>query len=167
MQDSEYHAMAALEERHWWYRSLRSRVLARLEVEARRLGRPLEVFDAGCGTGGLLLALRGQPWIAAASGCDGHPVALAYARSRGLTVSEASVNDLGIGPGRFDVVLSMDVIYQGPPMQIAFNPEFLQAPLRALDSEHVYLDLIDEMSPGVLRIEGTFLYVLMPMRVTN
>lgn len=61
----------------------------------------------------------------------------------------------------------MDVIYQGPPMQIAFNPEFLQAPLRNLDTNDVYLDLIDEMSPGVLRIEGTFLYVLMPMRVTN
>ena len=43
----------------------------------------------------------------------------------------------------------MDVIYQGKPMQIAFNPEFLQAPLRALDSDDVYLDLIDEMSPGV------------------
>ena len=54
-----------------------------------------------------------------------------------------------------------------PNMQIAFNPEFLQAPLRALDTENVYLDLIDEMSPGVLRIEGSFLYVLMPMRVTN
>ena len=61
----------------------------------------------------------------------------------------------------------MDVIYQGPPMQIAFNPEFIQAPLRNLDTNDVYLDLIDEMSPGVLRIEGAFLYVLMPMRVTN
>ena len=111
MQEAEYHAMAALEERHWWYRSLRSRVLARLEREARRLGRPLDVFDAGCGTGGLLLVLKGQPWIAEASGCDSHPVALAYARSRGLTVTEASVNDLAIGPSRFDAVLSMDVIY--------------------------------------------------------
>jgi 2-polyprenyl-3-methyl-5-hydroxy-6-metoxy-1,4-benzoquinol methylase len=111
MQESEYHAMAALEERHWWYRSLRSRVMARLEKEARRLGRPLEVFDAGCGTGGLLVALKGQRWISAASGCDRHPVALAYARSRGLHVSEASVNDLEIGAGCFDVVLSMDVIY--------------------------------------------------------
>lgn len=111
MQEAEYHAMAGIEDRHWWYRSLRSRVLARLEAEARRRERPLEVFDAGCGTGGLLLALRGQPCIAAASGCDSHPVALAYARSRGLTVTEASVNDLEIGPGTFDVVLSMDVIY--------------------------------------------------------
>ena len=26
---------------------------------------------------------------------------------------------------------------------------------------------IDEMSPGVIRIEGSFLYVIMPMRVTG
>ena len=111
MQEAEYHAMAALEERHWWYRSLRSRVLARLAAEARHQGHPLEVFDAGCGTGGLLLALQGQPWIAAARGCDSHPVALHYARSRGLKVVEGSVNDPGIDHNRFDVVLSMDVLY--------------------------------------------------------
>jgi DNA polymerase III subunit beta len=62
---------------------------------------------------------------------------------------------------------TLEVSYSGPDMQIAFNPEFLQAPLRALDTDNVYLDLIDEMSPGVLRIDGSFLYVLMPMRVTN
>ena len=62
---------------------------------------------------------------------------------------------------------TLEVSYTGPDMQIAFNPEFLQAPLRALDTDNVYLDLIDEMSPGVLRIDGSFLYVLMPMRVTN
>ena len=42
---------------------------------------------------------------------------------------------------------TLEVGYTGPDMQIAFNPEFLQAPLRALDTENVYLDLIDEMSP--------------------
>jgi DNA polymerase III subunit beta len=52
-------------------------------------------------------------------------------------------------------------------MQIAFNPEFLMAPLRNLESDTIYLDLIDEMSPGVVRIEGSFLYVIMPMRVTG
>jgi DNA polymerase-3 subunit beta len=41
------------------------------------------------------------------------------------------------------------------------------APLRALDEEELYLDLIDEMSPGVIRAAGNFLYVLMPMRVTG
>lgn len=84
-----------------------------------------------------------------------------------LVFSENRIEVTANSPDVGEAQESMDVIYQGPPMQIAFNPEFLQAPLRNLDSDDVYLDLIDEMSPGVLRIEGTFLYVLMPMRVTN
>lgn len=76
---------------------------------------------------------------------------------------EVSANSPDIGEAQ-EV---LEVAYTGPDMQIAFNPEFLQAPLRALDDDNVYLDLIDEMSPGVLRIDGSFLYVLMPMRVTN
>lgn len=84
-----------------------------------------------------------------------------------LVFSENRIEVTANSPDVGEAQESMDVIYQGPPMQIAFNPEFLQAPLRNLDSTTVYLDLIDEMSPGVLRIEGAFLYVLMPMRVTN
>ena len=38
------------------------------------------------------------------------------------------------------------------------------APLRNL-SEEIYLDLIDEFSPGVIKIAGPFLYVLMPVRL--
>jgi len=59
------------------------------------------------------------------------------------------------------------VTYSGKEFAIAFNPEFLMAPLKNLTTEDVYLDLIDEMSPGVIRIDGSFLYVIMPMRVTN
>lgn len=84
-----------------------------------------------------------------------------------LVFSENRIEVTANSPDVGEAQESMDVIYQGPAMQIAFNPEFLQAPLRNLDSNDIYLDLIDEMSPGVLRIEGTFLYVLMPMRVTN
>ncbi|MEM9081237.1 MAG: DNA polymerase III subunit beta [Verrucomicrobiota bacterium] len=62
---------------------------------------------------------------------------------------------------------SMAVTYGGPEFAIAFNPEFLMAPLRSLDEEEVNLDLIDEMSPGVIRAADNFLYVLMPMRVTS
>lgn len=61
---------------------------------------------------------------------------------------------------------SMDVMYTGNDMQIAFNPDLLRAPLNHLGTESIYLDLIDEMSPGVIRIDGSFLYVIMPMRVT-
>jgi DNA polymerase-3 subunit beta len=61
---------------------------------------------------------------------------------------------------------SLPVSYKGREFSIAFNPEFLMAPLRALAEDEVFLDLIDEMSPGVLKIQTPFLYVLMPMRIS-
>jgi DNA polymerase-3 subunit beta len=39
-------------------------------------------------------------------------------------------------------------------------------PLRNLPNDEVYLELIDEMSPGVIKIQTPFLYVIMPMRVS-
>ncbi len=62
---------------------------------------------------------------------------------------------------------SLAVAYKGRDFSIAFNPEFLMAPLRALLEDEVFLDLIDEMSPGVLKIQTPFLYVLMPMRISS
>jgi len=62
---------------------------------------------------------------------------------------------------------SLPVQYKGRDFSMAFNPEFLMAPLRALTEDEVFLDLIDEMSPGVLKIQTPFLYVLMPMRISS
>jgi DNA polymerase-3 subunit beta len=62
---------------------------------------------------------------------------------------------------------SMSVNYRGRDIAIAFNPEFLMDPLRNLPNDEVYLELIDEMSPGVLKIQTPFLYVIMPMRVST
>ncbi|PYL89299.1 MAG: DNA polymerase III subunit beta [Verrucomicrobia bacterium] len=62
---------------------------------------------------------------------------------------------------------SLPVAYKGRDFAIAFNPEFLMAPLRNLTEDEVFFDLIDEMSPGVLKIQTPFLYVLMPMRVSS
>jgi DNA polymerase-3 subunit beta len=76
---------------------------------------------------------------------------------------EVTANSPDVGEARE----TLDVVYSGKAMQIAFNPDFLKAPLQNLDAETVYLDLIDEMSPGVVRIDGSFLYVIMPMRVTG
>ncbi len=61
---------------------------------------------------------------------------------------------------------SLAIPYKGKDMAIAFNPEFLMAPLKNLAVDEVYLDLIDEMSPGVIKIQGPFLYVIMPMRIS-
>ncbi|MFT5468177.1 MAG: DNA polymerase-3 subunit beta [Verrucomicrobiales bacterium] len=76
---------------------------------------------------------------------------------------EVMANSPDVGEARE----SLPVQYSGPEMTIAFNPDFLMAPLRNLDTDEIHLDLIDEMSPGVLKINEPFLYVLMPMRVTG
>jgi DNA polymerase-3 subunit beta len=61
---------------------------------------------------------------------------------------------------------SIAINYKGRDLAIAFNPVYLMDPLKALDNDEVYLELIDELSPGVLKINGPFLYVLMPMRMS-
>ena len=61
---------------------------------------------------------------------------------------------------------ALAVVYRGRDLSIAFNPEFLMDPLRNLSNDEVHLELIDEMSPGVIKINTPFLYVLMPMRVS-
>ncbi|MBT8043990.1 MAG: DNA polymerase III subunit beta, partial [Verrucomicrobiae bacterium] len=75
---------------------------------------------------------------------------------------DVQANSKDIGEAKEPVVAD----YDGDEFAIAFNPEFLMAPLKNLDEETVYLDLIDGMSPGVVRVDGTFLYVIMPMRVS-
>jgi DNA polymerase-3 subunit beta len=61
---------------------------------------------------------------------------------------------------------SIAVNYKGKELAVAFNPAFLMDPLKNLEDDEVYLELIDELSPGVLKVNGPFLYVLMPMRMS-
>lgn len=84
-----------------------------------------------------------------------------------LVFSEDNIEIMANSPEVGEARESLPVNYKGEDMSVAFNPEFLMAPLRNLDVDEVHLDLIDEMSPGVIRINEPFLYVLMPMRVTS
>jgi len=61
---------------------------------------------------------------------------------------------------------SLAINYKGKEMAIAFNPKYMIDPLNALANDEVFLELIDELSPGVLKINGPFLYVVMPMRLS-
>jgi DNA polymerase-3 subunit beta len=61
---------------------------------------------------------------------------------------------------------TMAINYKGKEVSIAFNPTYIIEPLSALDTDEVFLELIDELSPGVLKINGPFLYVVMPMRLS-
>lgn len=61
---------------------------------------------------------------------------------------------------------SMAVNYKGREIAVAFNPKYLIDPLNALTVDEVFIEMIDELSPGVLKINGPFLYVVMPMRLS-
>jgi len=60
----------------------------------------------------------------------------------------------------------MALTYKGKDMAIAFNPAYLMDPLKALDTDEVFIELIDELSPGVVKASDPFLYVIMPMRMS-
>jgi DNA polymerase-3 subunit beta len=60
---------------------------------------------------------------------------------------------------------TVPINYKGKEISIAFNPTYLMDPLRNLDADQVILEMTDELSPGVLKINAPFLYVLMPMRL--
>lgn len=101
MEPREYDVMRAVEDQHWWYRSLHDLVHA-------RLGAAAPVLDVGCGTGGMLALLpRGR-----CAGVDLSPAALAHARGRGLTaLTRASACALPFPDGSFDAVLALDLLY--------------------------------------------------------
>jgi DNA polymerase-3 subunit beta len=60
---------------------------------------------------------------------------------------------------------SLAINYKGTDVAIAFNPTYLMDPLKALDGDEVFLELNDELSPGVVKTNTPFLYVIMPMRM--
>jgi DNA polymerase-3 subunit beta len=80
-----------------------------------------------------------------------------------------SRNNLAITANSPDVGEARETLainYKGKDLQIAFNPAYLIDPLTVLTEDEVFLELIDELSPGVLKINGPFLYVVMPMRLS-
>ena len=57
------------------------------------------------------------------------------------------------------------VKYDGPELTAIFNPEYVIEPLRNLTSDEVTFELNNNSSPGLLKDDTSFLYVLMPLRV--
>lgn len=61
---------------------------------------------------------------------------------------------------------TLPIKYRGKELTIAFNPEYIMDALKNLSSDEIHMDFVDELSPGVMRIDtASFLYVIMPMRI--
>ena len=80
---------------------------------------------------------------------------------KGQLVMTSSSPELG------EARVSMPAKYAGKDLEIAFNPDFLKDVLGSMDEEVVSLEMTDSLSPGVLHGEGTFLHVIMPMRLQD
>jgi len=124
METNEYATLESLEDSFWWYRGLHRLVLQTLASSLRELSpkrNPIEILDAGCGTGGLLRKLSGtldgerhlpDGIITAGSGVDFSPHAVVRAAARtGRPIARASVEGLPYAKNQFDVVVSLDVLY--------------------------------------------------------
>jgi DNA polymerase III subunit beta len=87
------------------------------------------------------------------------PLRLAFAPGE-LTVS-AETPDVG------EARESLPVAFQGEPLEIGFNPEFLRAGLEAIEEGDVLLKLISPLRPGLIEAadESGFLYLIMPIRL--
>lgn len=92
---------------------------------------------------------------------------LAEAKSRSvkLVSSKGNVEIIAVTPDVGEAKESCAIAYDGPEFSVAFNSDFLVAPLKTLASDDVSLDLAEATSPGVIRTDGSFLYVLMPVLV--
>lgn len=60
---------------------------------------------------------------------------------------------------------TVPVKYAGKEITVAFNPEYMMDPLKNLNNDEIFVELTDDLSPGVIKCDIPFLYVLMPMRI--
>jgi SAM-dependent methyltransferase len=107
VKEPEYARMFEAEERQWWYAGMRAISFALLDPALASGEKPL-ILDGGCGTGVNLahLGTRGR-----AVGVDLSEHAVAFCRSRGVSVARASLLALPFQDAAFDVVTSFDVLY--------------------------------------------------------
>lgn len=93
-----------------------------------------------------------------------------------FTTDKASAAKLIFGKNRLTVTTNtpdvgeaketIPIKYTGKEISVAFNPDYMMDPLRNLTNDEIYVELTDDLSPGVIKCDVPFLYVLMPMRIS-
>ncbi len=73
-----------------------------------------------------------------------------------------STNTPEVGEAREELTIA----YDGDEFAIAFNPQYLVDVLKNLDEQEVVFEITDALNPGVIRSGKSFLYVIMPIRLT-
>lgn len=105
------------------------------------------------------------------------PFALATERARVMTTDRYNLVKYEVSKGKIVVTTNcpevgelkdeIEVEYEGDPLEVGFNPQFILDALKVIDEEKVRVRLKDAQSSGLLLPEGNddFLYVVMPVRL--
>ncbi len=69
-----------------------------------------------------------------------------------------------------DAKEEVEVVYEGPPLEIGFNARYLIEVLNVIDTEEVIMELKDEGNPGIIKPLSSIepsdqLCIIMPMRI--
>jgi SAM-dependent methyltransferase len=110
---AEYQSMFEVEERLWWYQILHKKVMAQIKSRFKN-DCTINILDAGCGTGGLLLKLKKAGYINS-QGIDFNRDAILFSEERGVQVKKANITQLHhVFPASpmFDIIICNDVLYQ-------------------------------------------------------
>jgi len=82
-----------------------------------------------------------------------------------LTFGKNKLTILTTTPDVGEAKETLPIKYSGKELSVAFNPEYMMDPLKTLANDEVAIEFTDELSPGVIKCDLPFLYVLMPMRI--
>lgn len=82
-----------------------------------------------------------------------------------LDFNEAKLCISSRTPEAGDAEVTMAIRYQGKPVKIGFNPQYLLELLRVVDEPEVVMEFEDGSKPGLVRSGKDFQYVLMPVTV--
>src|SRR5215475_8060699 len=104
MEAAELRTLAAVEDRHWWYKERRN-LLAR---ELRRLPGPGLALDIGAAAGGNTRVMRECGWRPVA--VEYAPTAALIACERGVDVVRGDARELPMRTGSLDLVTAFDVL---------------------------------------------------------
>jgi DNA polymerase-3 subunit beta len=69
-----------------------------------------------------------------------------------------------------DAKEEVEVVYEGPPLEIGFNARYLMEAFNSIDTDEVIMELKDEGSPGIIKppsvaVPSNQICIIMPMRI--
>lgn len=108
MKTREYRFQYEVEDVHWWFAGRKAFLSAVFSSAGIDEGGTLSIADIGAGTGGMYAFLSRYGNV---TGIEIHPEGRKYARKRGITLKNGSVENTGLTTGKYDIVCLLDVLY--------------------------------------------------------